>query len=63
MEKIKQEYAQNKTELELQEAHNAGLSKIINTSLEFFKGNVNQAISLKIEEASKTVNYLSLSSH
>ncbi len=60
MEKIKQEYAQNKTEIELQEAHNAGLSKIINTSLEFFKGTVNQAISMKIEEASKPIDYFPL---
>lgn len=52
MEKIRQEYAKNKTETELQEAHSKGLAKIIDNSLEFFKGTLGKEMTNKMEEAS-----------
>ena len=55
MEKIKQEHALSRTESEMLEIHNKGLSKIIDNSLDFFKNTVNQTMSLKIEEASEFI--------
>lgn len=54
MEKIRKEHQQNKVEVNVEEIHKKGMEKIIDSSLGFFKGEVNQTLSAKLEEASNS---------